>query len=58
MNNILAQHDSLEEMFDQEQLDKNQLKDRLLKVSAEASNWKGKYEKEALPQIDDLEESK
>ena len=45
-------------MLDQEQGEKSILQEKLLKSNAEAGQWKSKYEREALPQIDELEEAK
>ena len=58
MNGLLNENDSLSDMLDQEQEEKSILQDKLLKANAEAGLWKGKYEKDALPQIEELEEAK
>ena len=45
-------------MLDQEQGEKSTLQDKLLKANSEAAQWKSKYERDALPQIEELEDAK
>lgn len=58
VSGLLAENDSLQDLVDQEQGEKSAVQEKLLKSNAEAAQWKSKYEREALPQIEDLEDSK
>ena len=48
----------LQEALDEEQESKAAIQKQLANTKNEANNWKSKYEGEALPKIEELDESK
>ena len=48
----------LQESLDEEQESKSAVQKQLAAAKTDANNWKSKHEGEALPKIEELEESK
>ena len=58
VSGLLSENDSLQDMVDQEQGEKATVQEKLLKSNSESAQWKSRYEREALPQIEELEDAK
>ena len=55
---LQAEHAQLQENLDEEMEAKGAIQRQLANVKTEAATWKGKFENEATPRIEELEDGK
>lgn len=55
---LQSEHGQLQETLDEEMDGKSSLQSQLTSAKAEAANWKNKFETEAAPRIEELEDGK
>ena len=55
---LQSEHAQLQETFDEEMDAKSSLQSQLTNAKSDAAAWRSKYETEATPRIEELEEAK
>ncbi len=58
LKSLQSEHEQLQETHDEEMDNKSSLQTQLASAKSEAATWKNKFETEATPRIEELEEGK